>query len=403
MRVLLIFLLSVGFLVSSDWSNVIEMEEVRFNSIQTKGNTSCLFINNPKELLVIASTDNGMTWDSIVDGNPNGYEDEFFSTAELVNENEFYISLTSEGTFFKYNLTTKVFEEYSLDTEARIGSFKMYDNMVGACATSESIYITQNAWEDATAHNINNLNTFEIWKKDETIYIGYVSYDENLQDSSRYYFSEIDNVNWTKVDLGKYEVLDISSNTNDKLFYVARENTQISENYQFTDLIYSSDNNGMAWEKKLEFTHEVQTSLFGLKFYNEDIGIATGYNRNTFTTKDGGESWERKFVMPDTTYNRPALCGFLSDAFVVGLWNKGLYKMVFNPTSVAENDKNSINYKIDNKTIIFDNNLPLQYEIYDISGRLLRNGLVSKELDFSEMNQKVLLIRVGISLIKVAN
>lgn len=390
-------------LISSDWSNIIEMEEVRFNSIQTKGNTNCLFINNSNELLIMASYDNGMTWDSVVRGNPDGYEDKFFSTAELVNENEIYITLTSPGTFFKYNLETKVFEEYSLDTEARIGSFKMYDNMIGACATSDSIYITQNAWESATAHSINNLNTLEIWKKDETIYIGYVSYDESLQDSSRFYFSEIDNVNWTKVDLGKYEVLDISSNTNDKLFYVARENTQIGNDFQYTDLIFSSENNGMTWEKKLEFTHEVQTSLFEVNFYNEDIAIATGYNRNTYTTKDGGENWERKFVIPDTTYNRPAVCGFLSDAFVLGLWNKGLYKMEFNPTSVAESKKNSIDYRVDNKTIIFENNLPMQYEIFDISGRLLKNGLVSKELDFSDLNQKVLLIRVGNSLIKVAN
>lgn len=395
--ILTIFILSSFSLFSQSWVQTAEIDDIKYREILNYGNSTYIFTNHSAKVGILRSTDDGASWDTLIDGNPKGYEEEFPSVSDLINENTAITCLGDQGNLFIYDFKNNTEEHIKLEATSNIMSIKMLDKVNGICATRSELFITEDAWKTSKKIEVNKLEEVFISKDGDNFIFSYLTSDEFLENKSRYYRSSDYGNNWSETIIGEIRALDMTIKEDESIYVTAGKNEQVDDVWVYSDLIYKSTDNGKTWEEKLKFTSEERVDLDDIKFYNNEIGIANGVSTSTYLTYDGGETWMKQEVGKiDELDPRPTFGGFTQTKFILGVWNNGLYQKSIATSSV--NDEELIKkYKhtiVDN-ILSLENNQIVDFKIYSLAGQVVKQGITTDNINLNLLEKGVYLINVN--------
>ncbi len=378
-------------LLSQGWLQTAELDTVRYRQIISSGESTYLFTYHTREIAILRSTNDGVTWDTLVDGNPKGFEKEFPSVLEVINENIAFVCLGSKGNIFKYNFSDNSIENLKIDATFYIASIKMIDEDNGICGTDSELFITDDGWKTTQKIDVNDLSEVYINYENDKLIYSYLTSDEGLEIVSKYFRSEDKGESWIETDLGEIIGLEMVVKEDNSIFITASKYIIVDEKFEFFDIIIKSTDNGKTWEEMLNKSFDHRVDLDDIKFYNNQIGIACGQNTSTYLTFDGGETWEIQNVEDVEELSlRPTFGGFTQTKFILGIWNKGLFQKEISISSVNWNSTTT-NYLNNNSINLYPNPVEKQttiefeltqstnvtMDVYDATGNKLE-GLVSK-------------------------
>lgn len=382
-----LFIFSTLGLYSQGWNQIMKIDTVRYIEILNYGTNTYLFTNDNFKLSVQKSSDEGETWDILINHkNPVG-ETEFPTDVNLVNENIAYIAFGKSGNIYKYNFLSNDVTKFKIDANSYINSMKMINENYGVCANSSELFITKDGWQTSNKIEVKKLEEVYCSLENGNPVITYLTYDELDDKISRFYRSLDEGKNWSETDLGDFNILDVVIKENSDILITARKNEKIDNTWTYKDLIFKSIDRGKTWENKLNKTKTSLVDLDDIKFFNNEIGIAAGKSTSTYITFDGGETWsEQQIGNIAEQKNTPTFCGFSLTKFLIGVWNDGLYEKSIVPTSVTQKElQNKYKHTIVDGILSFQNQLNPNYSIYNLNGRLENSGHILNKLNLNNL------------------
>lgn len=398
MRYLITFLIISNLsLFSQSWIQTSEIDTVQYRHILTHGISTYLFTYISRENGILRSTDDGVTWDTLVDGNPEGYEEESPSVSDMIDENTAITCLGSNGNLFKYDFNNDQIEHFKLDATRSIMSIKMLDKDNGICGSSIELFITDDGWKSTKKKEVNKLEEVYIRKLNSKIEYYYLTSNEFMENKSRLYISNDSGDSWNESILGEYSALDMIIKEDGSILVTCGKSEVVDETRIFSDIILKSTNNGKTWEEKLNKSFDHRVDLDDINFYNDQIGMACGQNTSTYLTFDGGGTWELQNVGEVEELSiRPTFGGFTQTKFILGVWNNGIYQKSISTSSVnSEELAMKYSFTLLNNILNFQNYELINYEVYNLAGQLLKKGNTYSKIDLNQLEEGVYLININ--------
>lgn len=395
--IITLLLLSHLSLFSQGWVQTAELDTVWYRQILSSDESTYLFTNHTYEISVLKSGDDGISWDTLVDGNPFGYEKEFPTVSDLIAEDVALVCMGSKGNIFKYNFINKSVENIKLETTNFINSIKMLDENNGICGTEKELFITEDGWKTNRKIIVNKLEEVYINKLNNKLEYYYITSNEFNEHKSRLYWSQDMGETWVESLIGEVRALDLDVKKDGTIFITASKYTAVDEIGKYSDLIYKSTDNGTTWQEKLNFTFDERVDLDDINFYNDQIGMACGQNTSTYLTFDGGDTWQKQNVgeVEELTI-RPTFGGFTQTKFILAVWNEGIFENKISTASVRDVElSNKYEYTLVDNILSFEKPQNIDYEIFNLAGQKLLQGATTDSINLNQIGRGVFLIRIN--------
>lgn len=385
---------------SQGWVKTAELDSVRYTEILNYGKSTYIFTNNYDKVFVVGiqrSTDDGVTWDTLISNNPERFEEESPTAFELINENTALVSYGKNGDIFRYNFTENSIEHFKLEATGSINAIKMLDENNGICGSNIELFITEDGW--ITNKKIDVLDLEEVYISEEkgSFIYSYLTANDYLEEEMIYYRSSDNGVTWNETSIGNVQGKDMLIKEDETILITANFYEKVQDEFISTDLIFKSTDKGKTWVEKLSLSTNKLLDLGDIKFFSNDVGIACGNNSSIYLTYDGGETWIKQIVGNIESLDRkPTYGGFTQTKFVLGVWNNGLYQKSITTSSVNSEELTSkYQYSLSDNILNFHNHKSINFEIYNIAGQQFGQGQVYDNINLTQLEKGVYLINLN--------
>ncbi|MEZ4724794.1 MAG: hypothetical protein R2863_09090 [Candidatus Kapaibacterium sp.] len=375
------------------WENIFKPTQNKYYKVLNSGGETYLLTNESYKLVIYRTTDDGSSWQKIQENKKSGTIDHYSVTADITGNGNIFIPIGISGNITRLGFNPNSFLETFVETENSITTIKMKSDEHGVAGNKEELFITNNSWFQSKKITVNGLTS--VWYNENNT-ISYISVDEKKE--TTFNFSIDNGESWNSSFVANFNAEKLYFINNNIGFIIGSLEDMETKPWTYTNLIYRTTNAGLDWNLVFKEKNEKISVLNDISFSTNEIGIASGFSNNVYLTYDGGKNWQNHKIsgIGDNEYKLTA-CGFSNSKFIAAVNDYGIFALnePLLSTEIYGTISDKYAYTIFNNEISFENYTKKAYQISDIKGNILQEGITFGNLKFGDIQEKHLIINLN--------